>query len=88
MKAEDADGHLPLYYSLIPASSATKASSAVSNGDTANNEGGTGSDEILVWRDRAQVISALTSAAQEESRNFLSRVDLTFDKDNMPQTKG
>ena len=85
MKAEDANGHLPLHYSLIPASSATKVASA-GNDDTANGGGGTGSDEILVWRDRAQVISALTSAAQEESRAFLSRVDLIFDKDNMPQT--
>jgi hypothetical protein len=83
VNAEDADGHLPLHYVLIPVSS--DARKATSNGSSdANGEGVT--DDVLVWRDRAQVISALTSAAPEESTDYLSRVDLIFDGDNMPRT--
>ena len=85
VKAEDADGHLPLHYVLIPVSSEAKP--IASNGNAgANDEDAISGDEILVWRDRAQVISALTSAAPEESADYLSRVDLIYDDDNMPRT--
>ena len=85
VKAEDADGHLPLHYVLIPVSSEPKP--IASNGNAgANDEDAISGDEILVWRDRAQVISALTSAALEESADYLSRVDLIYDDDNMPRT--
>lgn len=88
VEAEDADGHLPLHYVLIPVSSGKEAINADANGGNNSNdkEDGTSGDEILVWRDRAQVMSALTSAAPEESTDYLSRVDLIFDEDSMPRT--
>ena len=88
VKAEDADGHLPLHHVLIPATRSTKPNTDNGNGNAgANDEDAISGDEILVWRDRSQVISALASAAPEECADYLSRVDLIFDnEDTMPRT--